>query len=65
MGRSEQISQDLVKDWMHVVGKEEEVVATVMAKFPAAAAGGWEENSGDREGEGGTAWDDCGHFGTG
>lgn len=33
MGRSEQISQDLVKDWMHVVGKGEEVVSTVMTNF--------------------------------
>lgn len=40
-----------MKDWMHVVGKEEEVVSTVMAKFPAAAAGGLEGNSGVREEE--------------
>lgn len=45
MGRSEQISQDLVKDGMHVVGKGEEVVCTVMTKLPAGAAGGWEGNS--------------------
>ena len=45
MGRSEQISQDLVKDWLHDVGKGDEVVSTVMTKFPAGAAGGWEGNS--------------------
>ena len=44
-GRNEQISQDLGKDWMHDVGKGDEVVSSVMTKLPAGAAGGWEGNS--------------------
>lgn len=37
--------EDLVEDWLHVAGKGEEVISTVVTKFPAGATGGWEGNS--------------------